>query len=1023
MHKSICKIAFAAFVSFIIFTAQTLYSQDDILEKAKRFYQKASVLNSEGRYAEAIPFAKKALEIWERILGQEHHHVVAGLNNLAELYRELGEYDKAEPLYNRAFAISEKLFGPDHPHVASLLNNLGLLFYSLGNYEKAQSLQKRALAIREEAFGPDHPDVALSLSNLAAVYQRSGLWDEAGRLYKRALAIREEAFGIEHPDVALTQNDLAEFYRELGEYAKAKALYASSMDIWEKTIGPEHPSVAISLNNQALLYYAIGDFAKAESLAKRALVISENALGADHSNVASCLNTLGMIYNAYGAFRKAKPFYERSLLIEESSLGLEHPDLTPSLINLANVYHSIGEYTKAESLLKRAFTICEKTLGSEHPQTATSLNNLGMLYKSIGEYRKAEPLLKRSLGILKPLYGPSHNDVSVCLNNLALLYAAMDDFQKAYEFNKQAQEIDSTLIDLAMRFTSEDQKIKFLLKKRGNLYSFISFISQNLRQIESAKKDALNVWLKRKGIVLKAQRRFQEALAYSDDPQAIKTFQDLSRIRARLSKLAFAGPGKGRLADYKEKIADLNVQKERLEARLSNLSQAFALNQKIIKADSGKVAGALPKNTVLIEFARVMMFNFKVKGKEKRWLPAHYIAFVLHAGKGDTVGMIDLGNAGEIDKEIAKLKREISNLKDIKGTKAIKSSKRIYTIVFKPLEKEFGSVKEIFISPDGNLNLIPFEILQSPDGKFLIENYTFNYLGAGRDILSFGEIKEKGSKALLIGDPDFDLSADEKDSILRNLALSKRIEKAIEKRSTDMKGFHFNRLPGTKEEVVAIHMLLGKDYSELYTGKEALEEVLRKEGSPAILHLATHGFFLNDLEFEGLRDDPFNRGIQISSIAPTQVTDKKIKLENPLIRSGIALAGANHSFKSQDPEKSDGIVTAENILGLKLRGTDMVVLSACETGLGEVKTGEGVFGLRRAFTQAGAKSLVMSMWSVPDRETKELMIQFYRNIQSGNMNRCQALRNAALKEMKIVKGRYGTTNPLFWGAFVFMGEP
>ena len=150
---------------------------------------------------------------------------------------------------------------------------------------------------------------------------------------------------------------------------------------------------------------------------------------------------------------------------------------------------------------------------------------------------------------------------------------------------------------------------------------------------------------------------------------------------------------------------------------------------------------------------------------------------------------------------------------------------------------------------------------------------------------------------------------------------------------------------------------------------------------------------------------------------------KKVKIENPLLRSGIALAGANNALKSGDTEKSDGIVTAEKILGLKLRGTDMVVLSACETGLGEVKSGEGVFGLRRAFTQAGARSLVMSMWSVPDKETKELMVEFYRNIQSGKMNRCQALRQAALKEMKVVKKRYGSANPLFWGGFVFLGEP
>jgi tetratricopeptide (TPR) repeat protein len=990
---------------------------------ARGYNNLASLYQSLGEFKKAELLYKKALPIWEKSLGPKHPNVAACLNNLAQLYREIGEYTEAVPLQNRALAIWKKVLGQEHPNVATGMNNLALLYIAIGDFDKAQSLLKKCLLIREKILGRDNPDVASVLNNLAALYNILGEYNTAVNLSLKALAIYKKVFGPVHPDVAVTQNSLAEFYRELGEYAKAKALYESSMDIWEKTVGPEHPSVAKSLNNQALLYYAIGDFAKAESLAKRALVLSEAALGADHSDVASCLNTLGMIYNAYGAFSKAQAFYKRALLTGESSLGPDHPDLSPNLNNLANVYQSIGEYKKAEILLKRALTICKRTLGSEHSQTATSLNNLGMLYQSIGEYTKAEPLLQRSLGILKALYGPSHNDVSVCLNNLALLYAAMDDFQKAYEFNKQAQEIDSILIDLSMGFTSEDQKIKFLLKKRGNLYSFISFINRKFKQIESAKKDALNVWLKRKGIVLKAQSRFQEALAYSEDPQAVKAFLDLSRVRTRLSKLAFAGPGKEGLAVYKEKIADLNAQKERLEARLSKLSQAFVLNQKITKADAEKVAGALPKNTVLIEFAKVMMFNFKAKGKEKRWLPAHYIAFVLHAGNGDKVGMVDLGNAGEIDKEITRLKRNIFNLKDIKRTKAIKSSKRIYALVIKPLEKELGSVKKVFISPDGNLNLIPFEILRSPDGKFLIENYTLNYLGAGRDILGFGEIKAKGNKALLIGDPDYDLGADEKDSTLRNLGLSKGIEKAINRRSTDMRGFHFKRLPGTKEEVVAIHMLLGKESSELYTGKEALEELLRKEGRPSILHLATHGFFLDDLEFESLRDDPFDRGIQMASIATIQATDMKIRIENPLIRSGIALAGANHVLKTQDSEKSDGIVTAEKILGLRLRGTAMVVLSACETGIGEVKAGEGVFGLRRAFTQAGAKSLIMSMWSVPDKETKELMIQFYKNIQSGKMNSCQALRQAALNERKIVEKRYGHTNPLFWGAFVFFGEP
>ena len=319
---------------------------------------------------------------------------------------------------------------------------------------------------------------------------------------------------------------------------------------------------------------------------------------------------------------------------------------------------------------------------------------------------------------------------------------------------------------------------------------------------------------------------------------------------------------------------------------------------------------------------------------------------------------------------------------------------------------------------------MPFEVLQGPDGRFLIEDYTFNYLAAGRDIVGFGEIKEKGGKALLMGDPDFDLGKEEKDSSLRELALRSVDNSGRHMRSLDMRGFHFSRLPGTREEVRTIHELLGKNNADVYTGNEAIEEVLKQKGTPSILHLATHGFFLSDFEMQDCSDDKFDRGIVVNlKKVSKKPGGKRVKIKNPLLRSGIALSGANNALKANDALNSDGIVTAEKILGLKLRGTDMVVLSACDTGAGKVKTGEGVFGLRRAFTQAGTRSLVMSMWSVPDRETKELMVNFYRNIKNGKMTRSKALRQAALKQMNIVKERYGHTNPFYWGAFVFMGEP
>jgi CHAT domain-containing protein len=344
----------------------------------------------------------------------------------------------------------------------------------------------------------------------------------------------------------------------------------------------------------------------------------------------------------------------------------------------------------------------------------------------------------------------------------------------------------------------------------------------------------------------------------------------------------------------------------------------------------------------------------------------------------------------------------------------------LYRQVFAPIQRELGSAKEIFVAPDGNLNLLPFEVLQGPDGKFLIEDYTFYYLGSGRDLLGFGTSQTTGGKALLIGDPSFDLGAEEKASTLRQLAMTAGTDDAVAKRSTDLRGFQFAPLPGTRQEVQAIHALLGVDKADLFTDKAALEEVLRQHGTPRILHLATHGFFLSDQDIASLRDD--DRGMRQLGLGPA-LPARVGKIENPLIRSGIALAGANRALATSDLGQSDGLVTAEKILGLRLRGTDLVVLSACETGLGDVKNGEGVFGLRRAFTQAGAKSLVMSMWAVPDQETQELMVRFYENMLSGELNRAQALRQAALAQMPVIKARYGAAHPSYWGAFVFLGEP
>jgi CHAT domain-containing protein/Tfp pilus assembly protein PilF len=1009
--------------------------------------------SAQGRYGEAVSLAEEALIIRERALGPDHPDVARSLNNLADYYGAVGDYGKIEPLFQRALTILERDLGPAHPDVATLLNNLGGLSYSLGEYGKAEGFFERSLAAWEKALGPEHPDVALSLSNLAMVHaamgehskaeaplqralaireralgpedpdvalnldnlggvrQAMGDYYKAESLYRRALAIREKRFGAEHPDVALSLNNLAALYDAIGDYATAEPMYQRSLAIREKLLGPDHLRVAVGLNNLAGIYDSLGDYTRAEPLYARSLAIKEKVLGPEHPEVALSLNNLGVLYKVIGKHGTAEAYHQRSLAIKEKVLGPEHPDLAMSLNNLANVYQSRAEPTRAQPLYERVVIIYERAFGADHPHVAVALNNLAVLHKSQGHSSTAEVLLQRAREIHEKALGQGHPDVAVSLSNLASLYAAVGRFEQALDLEKRVQRIHGQLIEQVLGFTSEAQKMKYLAKVQGDLHGLLSLIAQHLGQDPGARRDALDAWLRRKGMTLEAQRRFQEVLAYSDDPEALEVHQELARLRGQISRLAFAGPGKEAPGAYRKKLAELDARKERLEARLSQLSHAFALKERKARVDCDQVAGALPPDTALIEFAKIDLFNFRATNDAEKWGPPRYLGFVLKAGRGGEVALVDLGEAERIDRLVARLKREMAEIGTGSETTYVPLSRKLHDLVFQPLRDGLGEVREIFISPDGNLSLIPFEVLQGPDGRYLIEDYTFNYLAAGKDLLGFGKARGDGAKALLLGDPDFDL--DEGEEVKAPMGSQPTPEKpqGAGRRSTDMMGLQFPRLPGTRQEVREIGEIIGQSGANLYVDREALEELLLGAHSPRILHLATHGFFLED------------QGIMAGTgLAPGQ-GPRRLRLESPFLRSGIALAGANRALRSEAVEATQGIVTAEKILGLRLRGTEMVVLSACETGLGEVRTGEGVFGLRRAFVQAGARGLVMSMWAVPDEETRELMVAFYRKMASGGTNPCQALRQAALQEMAWVRERYGHANPFLWGAFVFMGEP
>jgi CHAT domain-containing protein/Flp pilus assembly protein TadD len=965
------------------------------------------------KHVRAEALHQRALELKANLQGRQAPDDGFMLHDLAQIYSTLGHSAQAENLHLRALDVRQATLDPHHPAVADSLHELALFYSSLEDPARAQGLFEKALVIKEAALGADHPDLPELLNNLAMNYEKRGDYQKAKQLLTRALRILEQSVGPDHPEVAIVLQHLAGVYERSGDYARVEPLLKRSLAIRENAFGPDHPDVALSLNDLAGHYSFLAEYKRAERLYQRSLAILERS-NPDHPMIKLIHVNLASVYRAQGRRVEAEILLKKSLALWEKQFGPEHPGVAPALNNLAALYTASGEIQKAEPLYARVLDILERSLGSDHPEVAVPLNNLAILYYFRGEYRTAEPYYRQALAINEKFYGPDHPLVIATLNNLAAVNAGMQDFEKAHSLHIQAARKEDRLIDHLFGFTTEDQKIRFLTNQNLNLHSHLSLVCQHLISREDARKDAFNYWLRRKGLVLEAQTSFQKALVNTDNPRQSEIYSELCQVRDSLVELAFSGPKLESSDAYRKRIFQLEQKKDDLEAALSRLDQTYSQNLKKVNIDLETVFRNLPKDSILLEFAKIRMFNYFSRDPSDSWFPAHYFVFLLSGGQTKNVKLIDLGQSSAIDKLITAFKRALSHPDDRQGLNADALSRQLYALLFDPIREKMGQPETVFISPDGNLNLIPFETLKGPDGRYLIEDYTFNYLNTGRDLLNFGNPARKASQCVIIGNPDYGLMQQSKMPSLTQPDGQSQQGPGPQTSPSQPDSF-FGALPGVKKEVFAIWQILGKEEAVLYTGKQATEEILIQSVGPRILHIATHGFFLSDLQFQFLINDAYP--FYGSNVAFDR--SKEIVEFNPLLRSGIILAGANHSIKKGS---SHGIVTAEEILGMNLRGTEMVVLSACDTGLGDIQAGEGVFGLRRAFSQVGAKSVVMSMWSVPDRETKELMIQFYQNLESGK-NRCQALRQAALQQMQIVNQRYETTNPFYWGAFVFLGEP
>lgn len=834
--------------------------------------------------------------------------------------------------------------------------------------------------------------------NLFAEYarlERESRYLEARVPLTRAFEIREKVLGPDHPFVAETLAFLANNYDDTGDYARSEPMRLRALQIKEKAYGKDDLRVALAVSQLAAFYMEKGDSQKAEELDRRALGIYEKAQMSDKPAVGAILANLGNIYYERGDYLNASKYYEQSRAVWEKLLGADHFHLAPSYMHLGRAAYDAGDYARAEMMFQHALALNEKGVGPDNTSNTKYLNNLAMLFCTTGDYTKGESLYRRAVSIQEQSGAMGQAGANESLFGLSRCLAAEGKTEEAIKFQTRASDLEEFYTALNLAVGSEREKLALL---NGFSLRFSRNVSLHTRLAPddaAALKLAVTTILRRKGRAQDAMSASLSALRQRSGPEDQKLLDRLNNVTERLANLVLNVPQKVSTSDRLEQIKSLEEEREGLEANISQHSAGFYERSQPVTLD--RIQSLIPKDAALLEFAVYRPFDPKARDNSRAYGAPRYVVYVLRS-EGQ-VRWQELGDAADIEKAVDQLRRA---LRDPQRRDAQVVARAVDERVMRPVRALLGDgVTQLLISPDGELNLIPFAALMDEQGHYLIERYACTYLTSGRDLLRLQVVRESRGQPLIVANPLFGMPDTEQLANATRRAVAPGGKRRSVTNARDLSEVYFAPLNGTAQEASSIQKLFPE--AHLLSGPQATKAAVAQAIAPRILHIATHGFFLEDAVESPAQNSPTS----------TRQASVSAASENPLLRSGLALAGANLRAQGKD----DGILTALEATGLNLWGTKLVVLSACDTGLGEVRNGEGVYGLRRAFVLAGAESLVMSLWPASDYVTRELMTDYYKNLKQG-LGRGDSLRRAQLDMLR----RDPHLHPFYWANFIQSGE-
>ncbi len=845
-----------------------------------------------------------------------------------------------------------------------------------GQFEAARALLEQALALTESTRGSADVQTASVLAELGGVYQNLPDDPKSEASFQRAAAIMESALTPDHPMAAWVRAREALLYEKMGQRAKADALLRPAIDALDRSLGADNQWYVSALMTQAAIRHDGGEYAAEETILRRAMAILEGIGETDSRNYAALLNNLGEMYRQRADFGHAEEWFLRSLEAGSKVLGDDNYFIGVVLQSLGMVAREKKDYPTAEAYYARVLSLRERIVGPNHPDVAQVLNNMATVARARGDLGRSLELHLRALSIWEHAAGPFQEATLVSVGNIARTYAAAGDVPNAIAYQRRADAILEKQLALNLAIGSERQKLLFVNAMRERTDRTISLHLREAPDNADAATLAALVLLQRKGRVQDAMADTLAIVRRTSDARNLELVEQLKTTTAELARLALnaANPN---LADQRRlAIQSLEIRKEKFEAELAERSAAFRADTRAVTLEA--VQAAIPDGAALLELAVFRPFDPRAERNAEAYAPPHYAAYVVRnqlAPRG-----FDLGPAAAIDEAVDALR---AALRDPRRGDVKTRARTLHSLVIAPVRAAFGGLDRLLISPDGALNLVPFDALVDEQDRYLIERHAISYLTSGRDLLRMQVQRASRSSAVIFADPIFGEPAAAGGGTpvpVRTTATARRSVTTGAERSS----VYFAPLAATAEEALAIKGLFPD--ATLFTGERAQKAFLQRVQAPRILHIASHGFFLQD---GGATAD------------------------NPLLRSGLALAGANLRHETVE----DGILTALEASALDLWGTHLVTLSACDTGIGEVRNGEGVYGLRRAFVLAGTETLVMSLWPVSDAIARETMVAYYTGLRAG-LGRGDALRQSKIAMLK----RPARQHPFYWASFIQSGE-